>query len=174
MYGSYNTKHRNVDLYARHMFTKNNNRHKQWIAGFQARQTFLTIRHLYRHRAQNYFFYLFLKTTPRLLLGLILTPQKSFDHPHNLKSWVPPPKGGGGSTNLGFCFRVSYMTLIQGKEAFCNVWALSDVTTLGFWETKSLDVNRTVLFIQYWYIPLPLQTQCRCQILDFCIHQVYW
>ena len=61
MYGSYNMKHRNVDLYAGHMFTKNNNRHKQWIAGFQARQTFLTIRHLYRHRAQNYFFYCFSK-----------------------------------------------------------------------------------------------------------------
>ena len=97
MYGSYNMKHRNVDLYARHMFTKNNNRHKQWIAGFQARQTFLTIRHLYRHRAQNYFFYCFSK-----LLQCLLTPQKSFDHPYNLKSRVPPPpegRGGGGGGN---------------------------------------------------------------------------
>ena len=119
MYGSYNMKHRNVDLYARHMSTKNNNRHKQWIAGFQARQTFLTIRHLYRHRAQNYFFYCFSK-----LLQCLLTPQKSFDHPYNLKSRVPPPPEGGGggwATNLDLlCLRFSYMALIQGKEAFCN------------------------------------------------------
>ena len=55
VFASYNKQDKCKSICWVHMFT-DKNKHKQRKTGFQARQTLLTIRHLYRHRAQIYYY----------------------------------------------------------------------------------------------------------------------